>query len=203
MGASKRGSIRKLTQFSLLLAIEIILGVTPLGLIMLPTAAITLLHIPVIIGAVVMGPMAGALLGGTFGVIALFKASTAAASPVDILFSPFLSGNPLASIVMCIVPRILLGVFAALLFRLLKNRFKNNVWSIGISAALATALHTIMVLGCLFLFFSDAMGSTFAGAINAIFATLISLNGSLEILAAVVVAVPVCKALLKYNEKNR
>lgn len=191
-----RHSIRRLTQFSLLLSIQIILGVTPLGLITLPVASVTLLHIPVIIGAITMGPLAGALLGGTFGCIALVRASMAAVSPIDILFSPFLSGSPIASVVMCLLPRILLGVFAALLFSLLKNRFKNNVWSIGLSAALATMLHTLMVLGCLYVFFSAIPLAT-------VFTTLISLNGLLEILAAVVVTVPVCKALLKYNEKNR
>ncbi|MDL2324899.1 ECF transporter S component [Ruminococcaceae bacterium OttesenSCG-928-A16] len=196
MQTNSRRSIRNLTQFSLLLAIEIVLGVTPLGLITLPVASITLLHVPVIIGAVVMGPLKGGVLGGTFGIIALIKASTAAVGPVDILFSPFLSGNPVASLIMCLVPRILLGVFAALLFRLFKNRFKNNVWGIGITAALSTALHTVMVLGCLFFLFS-------AIPLAAVFTTLISLNGVLEILAAVIIAVPVCKALLSYNEKNK
>lgn len=199
----KRYSARQLTQFSLLLALEVILGVTPLGLIMIPPVAVTLMHIPVIIGAIVMGPGAGMLLGGTFGIIAMIKATTTAVSPVDILFSPFLSGKPLASIFICVVCRVLLGLFAGLLFRALNPLFKNNLWSIGISAIGATILHTIMVLGSLWLFFSpvlqEALGASASG-IGLILGTIFSLNGGLEILAAAVIAVPVCKALLKYNK---
>lgn len=186
----KKGSVRALTQFSILLAIELILGFTPLGLITLPIASITLLHIPVIISAIALGPKQGSLMGFAFGVISLLKAITSAASPVDILFNPFVSGKSFFSIIMCIVPRVLLGLFAALFFRFLEPKFKNNTWSIGISTALSTALHTLLVLGCLFLFFRTI-------SLQSVFATLISLNGILEILLSVLICTPVCKALLK------
>lgn len=186
----KKGSVRSLTQFSILLAIELILGFTPLGLITLPVASITLLHIPVIISAITLGWKQGGLMGLAFGIISLIKAITSAASPVDILFNPFVSGKPIFSIILCIVPRILLGLFAALLFQLFKPRFKNNAWSIGLSTGLSTALHSLMVLGFLFLFFQASSLQTF-------FATLISLNSVLEILVAVIICTPVCKAILK------
>lgn len=189
-------SVRKLTQFSILLAIQIILGVTPLGLIMVPPVAITLLHIPVIIGAVVMGPGYGMMLGGVFGVISMVKATTSAVTPIDMMFSPFLSGNPLASLLMCVGTRLLLGLFAGLLYKALSKPFKNNLWSIGISAVVATVLHTLMVMGCLWLFFK-------AIPLFQVFATIMTLNGGLEILAAAVVSVPVCKPLLKYNATHK
>lgn len=187
----QKSSIKKLTQFSILLAIELILGFTPLGLITLPVASITILHIPVIIAAISLGVQQGALMGLAFGLISLTKATFSATTLVDTLFSPFLSGNPVASIIMCIVPRVLLGVFAALLFAFFKKIFKKPIWAIGLSAALATALHTIMVLGCLFSFFGTI-------SFQEIFATLISFNGILEIIAAVIICTPVCNALLKY-----
>ncbi|MDL2219393.1 ECF transporter S component [Ruminococcaceae bacterium OttesenSCG-928-O06] len=183
---------RILVQFSLLLALQIILGVTPLGLIMVPPVAITLLHIPVIICGITMGPLFGGLLGASFGLISLTKAITSAVSPIDLLFNPLVSGNAVASVIMCLVPRILLGVFAALLFKLMKRLVKRNLLSIGIAAALATALHTIMVLGCLFLFFS-------AIPLMTVFGSVITLNGGLEITAAILVAAPVCNALLRYT----
>lgn len=186
----KKRSVQSLTQFSILLAIELILGFTPLGLITLPIASITLLHIPVIISAITLGWKQGALMGFAFGIISLIKAITSAASPVDLLFNPFVSGKPVFSIILCIVPRVLLGIFAALLFLLLKPHFKNNTWSIGISTGLSTALHSILVLVLLFLFFQTSSLQTF-------FATLISLNSVLEILVAVIICTPVCKALLK------
>jgi uncharacterized membrane protein len=188
----RKFTVRQLTQFSLLLALEIILGVTPLGLIMIPPVAITLLHIPVIIGAIVMGPVVGMMLGGVFGIIAMIKATMVAVSPIDLMFSPFLSGNPIGSIFICLIARILLGLFAGLLFKALRPVSQNNIWSIGISALVATILHTIMVLGGLWLFFQ-------AFPFITVFATIASLNGGLEVLAAALIAVPVCKPLLKYK----
>ena len=111
---------RNLVQLSLLIALEAVMAFTPLGFIMIPPISITILHIPVIIGAILMGPTYGGILGGAFGVLAMIKATFFAASPADILFSPFHSGAPVQSLVMCVVPRILLGVFAALLYRVLK-----------------------------------------------------------------------------------
>ena len=191
---AKTNRVRTLTQLSLLLAIEIILGFTPLGLIMVPPVAITTLHIPVIIGAVVMGPLYGGLLGGAFGLISMIKASTVAVSPIDMMFSPFLSGKPLASLALCFLPRIALGLAAGLLYRLLASHFKNNVFPIAISAVFATVLHTVGVLGLLFLLFE-------AIPLAVVFGTILTLNGGLEIFAAAVIAIPVCKALLAY--KNR
>lgn len=184
-------STRKLTQFSMLLALEIVLGLTPLGLIMVPPVAITLLHIPVIICGIVMGAGYGGLLGLCFGLISLFKAVSAAVSPVDLLFNPAASGNPLASLVMTLVPRILLGVFAALLFKGFSRLFKKPLLAAGIAAVLGTVLHTLMVMGCLFLFFR-------AVPLAAVFTTMLTLNGGLEVAAALVVAVPVSAALLRF-----
>ena len=60
MQTNRTGSrVRTLTQFALLVAVELILGFTPLGLIMVPPVAITIMHIPVIICGVVMGPLLG------------------------------------------------------------------------------------------------------------------------------------------------
>lgn len=194
MNTSKK--TRVLIQFSLLLAIQLILGFTPLGLIMVPPVAITLLHIPVIVCGVVMGPLYGGLLGAVFGIISMSKAITSAVSPGDLLFNPLVSGSPVASVVMCLVPRILLGVLAALLYRLFCRLLakwqpgRRTPLAIGAAAVLGTALHTMMVLGCLMLFFE-------AVPLKTVFGAVFTVNGGLEILAAVLVAVPVGTALLR------
>lgn len=187
-----------ITQFSLLLTIQLILGFTPLGMIMVPPVSITLLHIPVIICGILMGPVWGGALGFVFGSISIFKATTAAVTPIDMAFSPFLSGKPIASLLMGMVPRILVGVFAALLFRLFSRLIKKNALSIGLTAAFTTLLHTIMVLTALALLFSH-LGVTLA----IVFGAVISINGLLEITAAVIISIPVCGALMKYNRSAK
>lgn len=187
--------IRHLTQLSLLIALLAVLALTPLGFIMIPPVAITIMHIPVIIGAVLLGPLDGAILGGAFGVMSMLKATFAAASPVDIMFSPFISGKPLQSLIMCVVPRILLGIIAALVFRAFCKAGKDGAMAMGISAGIAALCHSLLVLGCLWLFFS-------AMPLREVFLTIATLNGVLELAAAILVTAAVCRPLRKYLQRG-
>ena len=181
---------RQLTQLSLLIALEAVMAFTPLGFIMIPPISITILHIPVIIGAILMGPTYGGILGGAFGVLAMIKATFFAASPADLLFSPFASGAPVQSAVMCIVPRILLGVAAALLYQLLRQVTKD-IAAMAVSCILATLLHSVMVLGAMWLFFQ-------AMPLRDVFVTVASLNCIVEMLAAGVVGTAVCNPVMAH-----
>ena len=181
---------RRMVQLAILIALEAVLTFTSLGFIMIPPISITLLHIPVIIGAILMGPSAGGILGLAFGLFSMLKASTAAASPADMAFSPFLSGSPLSSVVMCILPRVLLGVIAGGLYLLLSRKVKGDAVSMGVSAVAATFLHSMMVLGLLSLLFQ-------ALPLKDVIAALIGVNCLLEMLAAAVVTAAVCVSLKK------
>ena len=185
---------RTLVQLSLLIALEAVMAFTPLGFIMIPPISITILHIPVIIGAILMGPTCGGILGGAFGLLSMVKATFFASSPADLLFSPFYSGAPVQSLVMCILPRILLGVLAALLYRLLKKLMKD-IPAMAISCVLATLLHSVMVLGSMWLFFN-------AMPLRDVFVTIASLNCIVEMLAAGVVGTAVCKPLMGYLRRG-
>lgn len=185
---------RTLVQLSLLIALEAVMAFTPLGFIMIPPISITILHIPVIIGAILMGPTCGGILGGAFGLLSMIKATFFAASPADMLFSPFTSNAPVQSIVMCVVPRILLGVLAALLYRLLKGWMKD-VPAMAVSCILATLLHSVLVLGSMWLFFN-------AMPLRDVFVTIASLNCIVEMLAAGVVGTAVCKAVMGYLRRG-
>lgn len=186
---------RNLTRMALIIAIEVILAFTNLGFIMVPPVSITIMHIPVIVGSILMGPVYGGVFGACFGIISLIKASMAGASPVDMLFSPMLSGAPIQSIIMCIVPRIILGILPALLYNALRKHCKSDVLSIGIGAGVATIMHTLLVMLCLWAFFS-------AIAFREVFATLITVNGILELIAGIVIAIGVCKPLLRLFGKK-
>ena len=181
---------RRMVQLAILIALKAVLTFTSLGFIMIPPISITLLHIPVIIGAILMGPSAGGILGLAFGLFSMLKASTAAASPADMAFSPFLSGSPLSSVVMCILPRVLLGVIAGGLYLLLSRKVKGDAVSMGVSAVAATFLHSMMVLGLLSLLFQ-------ALPLKDAIAALIGVNCLLEKLAAAVVTAAVCVTLKK------
>src|SRR5699024_5150679 len=105
---------RKLVVTAMLGAITIVLGLTPLGFIPLGFINITTMHIPVIIGAILEGPIVGAIVGLLFG---LFSIVNAIIRPTPISFI-FL--NPLISV----LPRIMIGIVTAYVYKALKN--KNN-----------------------------------------------------------------------------
>lgn len=194
---NNKSKTKFLTQISLLTAIEVILAFTPLGFIMIPPVALTLLHIPVVVAAIVLGPVSGGILGGVFGVCSMIKATTAATSPVDMAFSPFLAssvgGNALSAIVMAFVIRILFGILTAFFYKAFSKLIGNDRLSVGLAGVLGTLMHTVMVLSFLAMFYTD-LGVGF----GAILATVASLNGILEIVSAALVAAAVCKPLIKY-----
>lgn len=184
---------RTLTQMSLLIALEAVMAFTSLGFITVPPISLTVLHIPVIIGAILMGPTCGGILGGAFGLLSMLRA-TFFGSAADLLFSPFASGAPIQSVVMCVVPRILLGVFAAFLYRLFK-KLMGDIPALAVSCVLATFLHTVMVLGSMWLFFN-------AMPLRDVFVTVASLNCILEMVAAGVVGTAVCKPVMAYFRRG-
>ena len=67
-------SVQDMVQLSVLIAILLLLELTGLGMIKTAGLEITIMLVPVIVGAIVMGPAAGALLGGVFGLYELLPA---------------------------------------------------------------------------------------------------------------------------------
>lgn len=197
---NNRSKTKFLTQISLLTAVEVILAFTPLGFIMIPPVALTLLHIPVVVAAIILGPVGGGILGGVFGICSMIKATTAATSPVDMAFSPFLAsgvgGNAFSAIVMAFVIRVLFGILTAVFYKLLSKVIKKDRLAIGIAGVLGSLSHTVMVLSFLAVFYTG-LGVGFM----AILETVASLNGILEMVSAGIVAAAVCKPVIKYMNK--
>ena len=69
----RKKDTRWLASVALMMAVVILLANTPLGMIQLPVVKATTVHIPVILGAVLLGPFAGAILGGTFGICSMIS----------------------------------------------------------------------------------------------------------------------------------
>lgn len=189
--------VLKLTQLAILSAIIILMTVVPyLGYISYGWLSITIIHIPVIIGAVVMGPGAGSALGAVWGITCTLKALLAPPSPLD----GMIFRNPVVSI----VPRILVGLVAGLIFACFRKSSKKSVRAVGsgVAALFGTIVNTALVMSLIYLFYGSSLGTelgissvTFGGLINYVLAAF-GINGILEIAAAVVLTVPISTALL-------
>ena len=89
---------------ALLTAIIVLLAFTPIGYIRTLGLEITLRVVPLTVGAVTLGPTAGAVLGAVFGITSFIQCF--GMSP----FGAVLLGiNPLSTFVVCVVSRVLLG----------------------------------------------------------------------------------------------
>lgn len=179
-------------------ALIVILAFTPIGMISFGVVSATTVHIPVIIGAVVLGVKYGFILGLVMGLASLIRAATMPVSVLDPLFV-----NPLVSV----VPRILIGVVTAAVFALLMKLFKNNKFapvSAGISAVAGTITNTVFVLGFLAAIYGEKIATTtFQASLKLIFGTIIGTNGLIEIAAAVVLTAPIATALIKVKNNMK
>ena len=108
---SKNANIAIMAMFT---AIIIIMAFTPFGMIQLPLIKATIIHIPVIIGGILMGPMGGLYFGSLFGLVS-FISNTLTPSALSFAFSPLVAvpgtgaGSPLALLI-CFGPRILTAI---------------------------------------------------------------------------------------------
>mgnify|MGYP002243315177 CR=1 FL=1 len=138
---------KRMVQLALMISIIFVMAFSPLGYLRTPGLTITFLTVPVAVGAVLMGPLAGAVCGLAFGITSLITALTGG-SPFS---SMLLSINPLGLAFTCLVPRVLEGWLCGLIFAALRPRFKNASYFIACLAC--PLLNTVLFMSSLIFFF--------------------------------------------------
>ncbi|ONI39600.1 ECF transporter S component [Candidatus Epulonipiscium fishelsonii] len=190
---------KSLTFLGVLLAMEIILSFTPLGFIPLGFTNATTVHIPVIIGAIVLGLKGGIILGGAFGIMSVIIATTRP-TLTSFVFSPFITiggmhGN-IFSLFIAIVPRIMIGVTAYYTYKLLKS--KSDKLAYVVAGVVGSLTNTILVLGSIYLFFGKEFAQVNQVEIGALFGVImgiIGVNGVPEAIVAGVLVTTICTVL--------
>lgn len=181
----------------LLTAIIIIQTFVPiLGYIPTPVLSITIIQITVIIAAIVLGPLEGAIIGGVWGIITFIRAFT---YPTSVL-APIIFTNPLISV----FPRVMIGVVAGLLFyKVLKDKMNETV-AMSISGVIGSLINTILVLGFVYLFvrepYANAIGVNVEDLLPAILA-VVGTNGVPEAILSGILTPIIAKPLLKIRKK--
>ncbi|MEG1285025.1 MAG: ECF transporter S component [Romboutsia sp.] len=190
----KKLNVRRMTVIALLSSISIMLSMVPfVGYIQIGPIAITTMYIPVVIGAIIEGPVVGAILGFVFGATSLFRALTI---PTVTSF-PFI--NPLVSI----LPRVMIGIVVYYVYQLAMKITKNIYVSGLITGAVGAMTNTIGVLGMLYVLYGEryamAMGES-ASAAKTVILTIAAANGIPEALGGAIVVAAVA-AVLKKSKK--
>lgn len=204
----QRHDTRWMVSVALMAAIVIVLANTPLGMIQLPIIKATTVHIPVIIGAVLLGPWAGAILGAVFGICSLIS-NTMAPTLLSFAFSPFMStsGIPgaLKALWISVGCRILIGVAAGWLWILFTRLKVNQLLALPIVGFAGSMVNTITVMGSIYLLFAQQYADAKEVAVSAVWGLImgtVTASGILEAIAAAILVLALGKALIQVFRKT-
>lgn len=182
MSAQTRSAFWRLSTYDLAVAgvfgaLAIVLAFTPLGLIPVPnpSEAATSLHLPAILAGILAGPLVGALVGLVLAVSTWYLYSAA--------FLTFAGGNLLVALAAAFLPRLLIGVVAFYVFRLLRRK---PTLAAAIAAVAGTLTNTFGVLSILIVLGTLPV---------ALLAPIFTMNVPIEIALAILVTVPTVAAL--------
>lgn len=199
---TKKMDTRYMATLAMFCGILLVMGATGIGFIPLPVIKSTTMHIPVILGAILLGPAAGAVLGGVFGLCSIW-ANTTSPGLLSFAFSPFMTteGLPgvLKSLWIALGCRILLGVIAGWLWRGMKKLLKQDYLALPVTAVVSTLCHTILVMGSIYILLAQQYAQAKNVAITAVFGLVmgtVTASGIPEAIIAAVLVTVIGKALL-------
>ena len=200
---TRKRDTRWMAAVAMFAAIIVVLANTPLGMIPLVVTKATTVHIPVILGAILLGPTAGGILGGVFGICSVIS-NTMTPALTSFAFSPFLSttGVPgaMKALWVSVGCRILIGVVAGWLWKFLRKRNVNSWASLPLVGFVGSMVNTVLVMGSIYVLFAQQYAAAKDVAREAVFGlvmTTVAFNGIPEALAAAVLVAAIGKALLR------
>ena len=194
MNTAKHFNTRKLVLLALLTAIVVVLQTLAAALPMFPFT-LTLVLIPMVIGAALVNTVAGGWLGFVFGLVVLLTGNAGI----------FLAFNPAATIFVVLLKGILAGLAAGAVYKLLEKKGRTAA---AISAAVICPIVNtgIFILGSYAFFLPVVMGfaETFGydNATAIIFLGFVGINFPLELGVNLVLS-PVIVRLIQYGQDRR
>ena len=203
----KKRDTRWMVCVALMAAIVIVLANTPLGMIQLPVIKATTVHIPVIIGAVLLGPLAGGILGGVFGICSLVS-NTMAPTLLSFAFSPFMSTTGLPGVLkalwISVGCRILIGVVSGWLWKLFEKVHLNQTIALPITGFVGAMVNTVTVMGSIYLLFAQQYAQAQNVGVTAVWGLImgtITASGIPEAIASAVLVLALGKVLLRFMKR--
>lgn len=201
---NRRKDAKWMAGVAMMAAIIVLLANTPLGMIPLVVTKATTVHIPVILGAILFGPLAGGILGGVFGICSVII-NTFTPALTSFAFSPFMSTTGLSGAVkalwVAVGCRILIGVVAGWLWKALSHTRVNSWTALSIVGFTGSMVNTVTVMGSIFLLFTQQYAQAKEVALEAVsglILTTVVVNGIPEAIVATVLVAVIGKNLLRF-----
>lgn len=198
---STKERTREMTILAMFIAIIAVLGLVPngaggaIGFIKIaPNMEATIIHIPVLIGAALLGRKVGIYLGLAFGIISLIAA---------FIYNSPLFYYPWVSV----LPRIIFGLLIYDVVRFFLKIIKSRYLALAISFFILTVIHTLLVLPMLWTSFAmvleyDSLGEAFIPYLTALNASGVPISAPIEALLAAIVGATVVVRLMPLYGKN-
>ena len=136
-----------MVELAIFVAIIILMSFTPLGYLKIFAVDITLIVIPVAVGAIVLGPTAGAILGFVFGMTSFVLSFSSA------LGAMMLDINPIFRVITCIVPRVMCGWLTGIVYLGMKKGKKLSKLSVPVTNLICPIFNTVFFMSALVLFY--------------------------------------------------
>lgn len=192
----------RMVELALMSAVIIVMAFTPLGYFRTPALSVTLLTIPVAVGAIILGPAAGAFCGGVFGMTSFAMCFTGGGFSAMLL-----QINPFGTFITCVIARILEGFFCGLIFQLARKAgLKKSAYCIA--SLSCPLLNTLFFMSSLVLFFynTDYIQGIVAslGVKNplAFVIAFVGIQGAIEAVICFLIASAVSTALSAALKRN-
>ena len=198
MKKTKKQNVFRLTLISLFIAVMAVMNFTPLGYITTGAFSITLMTIPVALGAACGGMWGGAVLGVMFGLTSFLQAF-GIGFMIDPLAATLFNENPIAYTVTCFVPRILAGLLSGLVIYLFEKTRRMSIWKFALAATVVPIVNTFGFLGFYMAFYSGtALG---ADLIMAVITAALTLNFLVEFSVTLVASAVINRTVYFFTKK--
>lgn len=191
----KKFNTKKMVELAILIAIIVLMAFTPLGYLKIFAVDITLIVIPVAVGAITLGPTAGAVLGFTFGVTSFVLSFSSA------LGAMMLDINPIYRLITCIVPRVLCGWATGMVYMALKKNEKLGKASVPVANLACPLFNTIFFMTAFMVFYYNTPTiqdlATSMNVVNpiAFVFVFVGINALIEAVACFIIGTAVTKAI--------
>lgn len=155
----KKTNVKRMAGIALLMAMVVVMQflsgmIPPIG-----GVSISLVLIPIVLGAALFGPGAGALLGATFGVVVFINCVTGADPGGQMVFQ----ANPVLCFLVVMGKGVLSGLASGCIYRLVKKKDAAGYKAMLCAAAICPVVNTGVFILCMLTFFRSVLEVWSAG----------------------------------------
>ncbi len=146
---TKRFNVRYIAELGLFVGVILLMKITGLSSIPIGPLVMTFTMIPIAIGAMLLGPLAGTVLGAFYGLLSLYDAITGK----SLMTAAFFQVSPFLTVLLCVGTRALVGLCMGWFFKLFQKLDRRRIWSYFAGGLLAPLLNTLFFMGFIVLVF--------------------------------------------------